>query len=113
MVKTATEQGMTGEVTSMFEDMGTNMLTVNVTGRGSSRTVDVDESAYESKYTKKSSTRSRRSSSSRSRRKTITIKSGQTLSEIAEKYGTTVSKLRRLNGIRGSSIRAGKKLRVR
>ena len=77
------------------------------------RTVDVDESAYESKYTKKSSTRSRRSSSSRSRRKTITIKSGQTLSEIAEKYGTTVSKLRRLNGIRGSSIRAGKKLRVR
>ena len=77
------------------------------------RTVDVDEAAYESKYTKKSSTRSRRSSSSRSRRKTITIKSGQTLSEIAEKYGTTVSKLRRLNGIRGSSIRAGKKLRVR
>ena len=36
-------QGMTGEVTSMFEDMGTNMLTVNVTGRGSSRTVDVDD----------------------------------------------------------------------
>ena len=36
-------QGMTGEVTSMFEDMGTNMLTVSVTGRGSSRTVDVDD----------------------------------------------------------------------
>ncbi|HJC12555.1 MAG TPA: ABC transporter permease [Candidatus Agathobaculum intestinigallinarum] len=36
-------QGMTGEVTSMFEDMGTNMLTVSITGRGSSRTVDVDD----------------------------------------------------------------------
>lgn len=36
-------QGMTGEVTSMFEEMGTNILTVNVTGRGSSRTVDVDD----------------------------------------------------------------------
>ncbi len=36
-------QGMTGEVTSMFEDMGTNMLTVTVTGRGSSRTVDDDD----------------------------------------------------------------------
>ncbi|MDO4271092.1 MAG: ABC transporter permease [Eubacteriales bacterium] len=36
-------QGMTGEVTSMFEDMGTNTLTVMVTGRGSSRTVDVDD----------------------------------------------------------------------
>ncbi len=36
-------QGMTGEVTSMFEDMGTNTLTVTVTGRGSSRTVDVND----------------------------------------------------------------------
>lgn len=36
-------QGMTGEVTSMFEDMGTNTLTVSITGRGSSRTVDVDD----------------------------------------------------------------------
>ena len=36
-------QGMTGEVTSMFEDMGTNLLTVNVTGRGSSRTVDEED----------------------------------------------------------------------
>ena len=32
-------QGMTGEVTSMFEDMGAN----TVTGRGSSRTVDADD----------------------------------------------------------------------
>ena len=36
-------QGMTGEVTSMFEDMGTNRLTVTVIGRGSSRTVDEDD----------------------------------------------------------------------
>lgn len=36
-------QGMTGEVTSMFEDMGTNMLTVSISGRGSSRSVDVND----------------------------------------------------------------------
>ena len=36
-------QGMTGEITSMFQDMGTNTLTVNIGGRGSSRTVDVDD----------------------------------------------------------------------
>ena len=36
-------QGMTGEVTSMFEDMGTNTLTVSITGRGSSRTVNADD----------------------------------------------------------------------
>lgn len=36
-------QGMTGEMTSMFEDMGTNTLTVSISGRGSSRSVDVDD----------------------------------------------------------------------
>lgn len=55
-----------------------------------------------------------RSSSRRSTRsKSITIKSGMTLSEIARKHGTTVSKLKKLNGIKGTSIRAGKKLRVK
>lgn len=55
-------------------------------------------------------------STSRSRNlsgKTITIRQGQTLSDIAKKYGTTVSKLRRLNGLRSNNIRAGKRLRVR
>ena len=36
-------QGMTGKMTSTFEEMGTNRLTVSITGRGSSRTVDVDD----------------------------------------------------------------------
>ena len=51
--------------------------------------------------------------SSRSRARYVTVRSGQTLSHIAKRYGTTVSKLRRLNGIKGSNIRAGKRLRVR
>ena len=58
------------------------------------------------------STRSSRSSR-RSRTRTVTVRSGQTLSEIAERNNTTVAKLRRLNGIKGSNIRAGKKIRVR
>ncbi len=36
-------QGMTGKMTSTFEEMGTNRLTVSISGRGSSRTVDVDD----------------------------------------------------------------------
>lgn len=71
------------------------------------RTVDVDETKYEARPAVRRSTRSRRGG------QTITIKSGQTLSEIAAKYGTTVTKLRRLNGLKGTSIRAGKKLRVK
>ena len=51
--------------------------------------------------------------SSRSKAKTVVIRRGDTLSTIARRYGTTVSKLKRLNGIKGTSIRAGKRIRVR
>lgn len=66
-------------------------------------------------YKGKSSSRSRKATKSRrsSKAKTVTIRSGQTLSEIARKHGTTVAKLKKLNGIKGSNIRAGKKLRVK
>lgn len=43
----------------------------------------------------------------------VTIKNGDTLSAIAKRNGTTVAKLKKLNGISGSSIRAGKKIKVR
>ena len=80
------------------------------------KTVEIDEAELEKQQNsaKRSYSSSRRRSSRSSRRsKSVTIKNGQTLSEIAEKYGTSVSKLRRLNGIKGSSIRAGKKIRVK
>ncbi len=42
------------------------------------------------------------------------VRSGETLGGIAARYGTTVAKLRRLNGLGNSSnIRAGKTIRVR
>ena len=42
-----------------------------------------------------------------------TVRRGDTLSAIARRNGTTVAKLRKLNGIRGNNIKSGKKLRVR
>ena len=45
--------------------------------------------------------------------KSILIKDGDTLSEIAKRNHTTVQKLKKLNKISGSSIRAGKKLKVK
>ena len=80
------------------------------------KTVEIDEAELEKQQNsaRRSYSSSRRRSSRSSRRsKSVTIKNGQTLSEIAEKYGTSVSKLRRLNGIKGSNIRAGKKIRVK
>ena len=41
------------------------------------------------------------------------VRRGDTLSGIAVKYKTTVSRLRSLNGIKGNRITAGKSIRVR
>lgn len=60
-------------------------------------------SRHKNKHTKKHKERSQN----------VTIKNGDTLSEIAERNHTTVSKLKKLNKISGSNIRAGKKLRVK
>ena len=63
--------------------------------------------------------RKTRSKATRNRRaatrsgKSVTVRRGQTLSQIAKANGTTVAKLKRLNGIRGNNIQAGKKLKVR
>lgn len=57
--------------------------------------------------------RNSRSRGRNSRGRKITIRQGDTLSEIAARNNTTVKKLKRLNKISGNSIRAGKKLRVK
>ncbi len=74
--------------------------------------VNDDQPMYSSKSSSSKKSRSKKRSSSRGG-KTVTIRQGQTLSEIAKKNHTTVAKLKRLNGIKGTNIRAGKKLRVR
>ncbi len=62
----------------------------------------------------KSSKRNKKGKNSKSSRsKSVTIKNGDTLSEIAARNHTTVSKLRKLNKISGNHIRAGKKIKVK
>lgn len=66
-------------------------------------------------YTRSSARKgkTRRSRNRRERSKSITVRGGDTLSEIAERNNTTVAKLKKLNNIKGSTIRKGKKLRVK
>lgn len=45
--------------------------------------------------------------------KTVRVRSGDTLGAIAERNGTTVAKIKRLNGLKNSVIRVGQRLRVR
>ena len=76
-------------------------------------------SSYSRRSARNSSRRSARNSRRGSKAKSsrgsssVTIQKGQTLSQIAKRNGTTVEKLRRLNGIKGNNIQAGKKLKVR
>jgi LysM repeat protein len=51
-------------------------------------------------------------SSAKSSPTTYTVKRGDTLSEIAKRFGLTVTRLKALNAIHGSVIHPGKKLRV-
>lgn len=85
--------------------------------------VEVDESVQpRSSYSRKSyssssstgrSKKGKRNMKKSTRSKSVTIKNGDTLSEIAARHHTTVKKLRKLNGISGSNIRAGKKIKVK
>ena len=81
--------------------------------------VNSDAPSYSSRPTRQYSSSSRSTRSSRKKKnkkersKNVTIRQGDTLSEIAQRNGTTVSKLKKLNKISGSNIRAGKKLRVK
>ena len=78
-------------------------------------TVEVPEVKVQT-YTRsskaKSSKRSKMARKSR-RGKNVTVRQGDTLSEIAARNHTTVAKLKKLNKISGTNIRAGKKIRVK
>ena len=75
---------------------------------------------YTRSYSRNNSTKRRsnhskrqRSTMKKQRSQSVTIRQGDTLSEIAKRHGTTVKKLKKLNDINGSNIRAGKKIRVK
>ena len=95
-----------------FIDMQDSIYAYNAEALFTKRaTVEVNDNTPT--YTRSSSSRSKSKTRTSRRGKTVTIKSGQTLSEIAKSNGTTVAKLKKLNGLKGNNIRAGKKLRVR
>ena len=95
-----------------FIDMQDSIYAYNAEALFTKRaTVEVNDNTPT--YTRSSSSRSKSKKRTSRRGKTVTIKSGQTLSEIAKRNGTTVAKLKKLNGLKGTNIRAGKELRVR
>ncbi|MDO4993962.1 MAG: transglycosylase SLT domain-containing protein [Bacteroidales bacterium] len=73
-----------------------------------------DRPTYTSSKKNSRSTRSsRKNSRRRNQTRSVSVKSGDSLSAIARRNGTTVSNLRRLNNIKGSTIHPGQKIRVK
>jgi len=83
---------------------------VEVNQAQESKSSSTSRRSYSRKYSR---SRGRYRHNRRTRTKSVNIKSGDTLSEIAERNHTTVAKLKKLNGIKGNNIRAGKKIRVK
>lgn len=105
-------------MTGTFIDREEDVYAYNAEALLSRRTeVEVNDAVPATTYTRsrssRSSSRSRKSRRSSRGGKSVTIRQGDTLSQIAARNGTTVSKLRKLNNISGSSIRAGKKIRIK
>ena len=104
---------------AQFIDLQDSIYACTVDNFQNKRTeVEIDNSTPQysqstSRSSSKASSRSRKRNKRSRRGKSVTIRQGDTLSEIAARNGTTVSKLKKLNRISGSSIRAGKKIKVK
>lgn len=103
---------MPTEQINMFLESGDSVYTYRSEEMANMRSVAEVAEVKENSYYR-SRHRSSRSSHSRQRSQSVTIKSGDNLGAIAQRNHTTVAKLRQLNGIKGDNIRAGEKLRVR
>ncbi len=80
----------------------------SATSRSSKNSSKSDKSSSKSSKKGKNSKKSKKETT-----KTTTVRQGDTLSDIAKRNGTTVSKLRKLNNIKGNLINTGKKIRVK
>ena len=96
-----------------FIDNEESIYAYNTDNLLSKRSEVVVNEEVASTTSRSTSSRSRSKSRNRSRGKTVTIRNGDTLSQIAARNHTTVAKLKKLNKISGTSIRAGKKIRVK
>lgn len=89
----------------------------NAVSKRSEVEVNTNELAYSenrtSNYRQRTTNKKGKRNVKKNKAKSVTIRQGDTLGAIAARNHTTVAKLKKLNGIKGSSIRAGKKIKVK
>ncbi len=91
---------------SIYSYRATELLT-------SRREIEIAQDESPARKSKVSTRKGRRGRSRGRGGSSVTVRRGDNLGAIARRNGTTVAKLRRLNGLRGNNIRAGQKLRVK
>ena len=96
-----------GEIAAKFGTTVNNLKGLNGL---SSNTVHVGQVLKVSGKASAKSSQKEKTGKSKKKTKTHTVKSGESLGVIAEKYGTTASAIRRANGIKGNLIKPGQKL---
>lgn len=79
-------------------------------GRGNAR--QTDRSRNNARATARTASSSANQTASRASIRVHTVRAGDTLSKIAQQYGTTVSSLRALNNLKSDKLRVGARLRV-
>lgn len=89
------------------EELLTRRVIVAVADQPQQRTSSTRQS------TKKQTARNKTNKKSRTKTQIATVRSGDTLSAIAARNHTTVSKLKRLNNMRSDRLKPGQKLRVK
>lgn len=92
---------------SIAEDYGVTIDNLKEWNNLSSSSIDAGQTLIVKGSKSTSSLRSSKSSYT-----THTVRNGETLGGIAERYGTTASAIRKANGIKGSMIRKGQKLKI-
>ena len=99
--------------TMAFNEASTRRLVTEDIEEASTK-VEVQRSSYSSSYSRKSSSKSsKRSKKSKKGSESVTVKKGDTLSSIARRSGMTVNQLKKKNGISGSTIKPGQKIKVK
>ena len=99
--------------TMAFNEAPTRRLVTEDIEEASTK-VEVQRSSYSSSYSRKSSSKSsKRSKKSKKGSESVTVKKGDTLSSIARRSGMTVNQLKKKNGISGSTIKPGQKIKVK
>lgn len=106
--RNAVRTGQQLRITTTVAGEGRELASATQTAAAETRT----ETAKSSGNSSKSSGSSSKTQAAASQPKVHNIRSGETLSSIAAKYGVSIAEIKKANGMTGDALRAGKTLKI-